>query len=219
MEAERFSIAFVTGVTLGRWSTAWVERHPQIPLEFTSTTAETQVDAVRSGAADIGFVRLPIESDGLSVIPLYEELPVAVVPKDHPVAAFGSVTVADLESEDRVDPALPPGDAVELVAAGGGIVILPQSVARLAARKDVVARPVIDAPATRIALVWRAEATTPQVEEFVGIVRGRTANSSRSAQEPEPPIPAPARPQKQKQKPITGRTRPRTPRSGKGRRH
>ena len=45
-------------------------------------------------------------------------------------------------------------EAVETVAAGTGIVILPMSVARLHHRKDVVSRPVVDLAPTSVALAW-----------------------------------------------------------------
>lgn len=213
MDAERLTIAFVAGVTLTRWTSAWQERHASVALGFVPTLERDQLHALRAGDADVAFARLPIESEGLSVIPLYAEQPMVVVQKGHLFEATDAVTLADLDSELRVDETLAPTDAVELVAAAGGIVLLPQSVARLTARKDVVARPVTDAPETRIALVWRADDTTPEIEEFVGIVRGRTANSSRSAQpEPAPVKKAPPKPATKKAKAITGRTRPRKPR-------
>jgi len=69
--------------------------------------------------------------------------------------------------------------AIELVAAGIGVVIVPQSLARLHHRRDLTYRPVTDAPGSSIALVWPEANTTEFVDEFIGIVRGRTANSSR----------------------------------------
>ena len=52
-------------------------------------------------------------------------------------------------------------EAVETVAAGTGIVILPMSVARLHHRKDVVTRPVVDlAPTTRRPGLAGGDATT-----------------------------------------------------------
>ena len=209
METERFTIAFATGVTLTKWTSAWQQRHPSVPLGFVPTTAETQVTVLHRLEADVSFVRLPVLTGGLSVIPLYEEAAVVVLPKDHALADAGSVTLAELAGEDLRPPSVA---AVELVAVGGGIVILPQSIARLAPRKDVVVLPVTDAPSTAIALAWREDRTTPEVEEFVGIVRGRTANSSRNPQEaPEPVAKKPVQ-QKAKPKAITGRTRPRKPR-------
>lgn len=215
MGTERFTIAFVTGVTLTKWTTAWQERHPQIPLGFVPTEAAGQVEVLHRRDADVSFVRLPTEADGLSVIPLYSETPVVVLPKGHPLADASSISLAELAPEERVSSGLSTADAVELVAAGGGIVLLPQSLARANTRKDVVSRPVLDAPETRIAIAWVADRTTPAIEEFVGIVRGRTANSSRSPQEQvaaKRAKKAPAQPQSRKPKAITGRTRPRKPR-------
>jgi hypothetical protein len=53
------------------------------------------------------------------------------------------------------------------------------SVARLRHRKDVVAVPVNGIPDTTVALVWLRERDDEQCQSFVGVVRGRTRNSSR----------------------------------------
>ncbi|QNE47997.1 LysR family transcriptional regulator [Glaciihabitans sp. INWT7] len=204
-----FTIAFVAGVTLTRWTRAWQERQRRIPLAFLSTDAANQVTALHEGLADVSFVRLPVDRQGLSIIPLYDEVAVVIVPKEHPFADEDSVSLLDLAGEERVADSLSPEDAVELVAAGGGIVVLPQSIARLHARKDVVARPVTDAEVTTIAIAWLEEHTTPEVEEFVGIVRGRTAASSRA-------VPTPKTEKPRKVLPVKPRTaqrgRPRKPR-------
>ena len=204
-----FTIAFTAGVTLTRWTRAWEERQRRIPLAFVATDAASQVSALHDGRADVSFVRLPVDRTGLSIIPLYAEVAVVILPKEHPLAALESVTLHDLASEDRVADTLSAADAVELVAAGGGIVTLPQSIARLHARKDVVARPVTDAPVTTIAIAWLEQRTTAQVEEFVGIVRGRTAASSRSVPTPKTEKPRKAVTPKTR---TTQRARPRKPR-------
>jgi DNA-binding transcriptional LysR family regulator len=69
--------------------------------------------------------------------------------------------------------------AVESVAAEAGIVIVPMSVARLHSRKDVVHVPVTGVPATTVGLAWPQDADDERVEAFIGVVRGRRANSSR----------------------------------------
>jgi len=184
-DVPSFTIAFVAGVTLTKWTSAWAERQPDIPLAFLPTETGGQVSVLHDGLADVSFVRLPVDGADLSVIPLYSEVPVVVVPKDHPISLFETVTLDDLAGEQHTPEGLAPGDAVELVATGGGIVVLPQSIARLHGRKDVVARPVTDAAETRIAIAWLVADTTEQIEEFVGIVRGRTAKSSRAT--PTPP--------------------------------
>ena len=71
-------------------------------------------------------------------------------------------------------------DAIETVAAGTGIVIVPMSVARLYPRKDVVRRPVTDLPPTKIGLVWLLDNEDERLQAFIGIVRGRTVNSTRT---------------------------------------
>ncbi|MFD5540600.1 LysR substrate-binding domain-containing protein, partial [Streptomyces sp. NPDC127079] len=74
-------------------------------------------------------------------------------------------------------------DAVELVAAGVGLLVVPQSLARLYHRRDLTYRPLTDGPRSTVALSWPEEATTDLVEDFIGIVRGRTVNSSRGRQQ------------------------------------
>ncbi len=117
---ETFTVAFTSGVTLTRWSRAWQERQRRIPLFFLPTDAASQVSVLHRRLADVSFVRLPIDRAGLSVIPLYDEVPVVIVPTGHPISALEVVTLAELVGEDRVDVGLAAGDAVELVAAGGG---------------------------------------------------------------------------------------------------
>jgi hypothetical protein len=53
------------------------------------------------------------------------------------------------------------------------------SLARLHARKDVAARPLRDGPVSTVALAWRRDADDERTQTLAGIVRGRTARSSR----------------------------------------
>ncbi|MFD4182984.1 LysR substrate-binding domain-containing protein [Rhodococcus sp. NPDC058514] len=205
-----FRLAYVPGVTPTKWVRIWKERLPEVPLELVAVPELEAADLLRSGAAEAGLVRLPIDREGeqrLSVIAMYAETPVVVVPKDHVISAVDEVATSDLAGEIVLHPlddmleweALPgepaaerpacTADAVELVAAGIGVLVVPQSLARLHHRKDLTYRTVTDAPESRIALAWPEDATTELVEEFIGIVRGRTANSSRSggANEAAPP--------------------------------
>lgn len=193
-------IAFVPGVTVRKWTRAWEERRAGTPLEVLPTAEARQVAVLFDHEADLSFVRLPIEREGLSVIRLYEEVPVVVLPRDHALEARQAVALADLAAENALEAAGDIADVVELVAAGVGIVILPQSIARLHNRKDVVARPISDAPATEIAIAWLAAGTTADVEEFVGIVRGRTSRSSRAT--PTPPTAKPVREKAARKKPA-----------------
>jgi DNA-binding transcriptional LysR family regulator len=183
-------IAFAPGVTLGKWTRRWQERHPDLPLEVFPAAEGEGVAVLHDGRATLSFVRLPIERDGLSVIRLYGEVAVLVVPRESELAELDSVPeteVAVLAGVASYSPARSMKDAVALVAAGVGFLRLPHSLARLHARKDVVAIPIEGAAETEIALGWLRDETTELVEEFVGIVRGRTEASSRA--NPTPPTP------------------------------
>jgi DNA-binding transcriptional LysR family regulator len=188
-----FTIAFVTGATPDKWARIWRERSRE-RLELVPVSEEEQLDGVRAGEASMALVRLPIDRDGLHCIPLYNERQVAVVGREHYLSLADEVTLAELAEEQLVRPHSsgwspeaaqldwPPmseQDAIETVAAGTGVVIVPASVARLFHRKDVVARPVTDLSPTTVGLAWRVDDEDPRVQTFIGIVRGRTANSSR----------------------------------------
>jgi len=172
-------------VTPGKWASVWKQRITATALDLRQQSTDEAIQSLHEGSADVALVRMPFDGAGLSVIPLYEELAVVVAAKDHPIAAFESLTMNELSGETLL--AGHDLETIELVAANLGVAIMPQSVARLYARRDVVARPLTDQPSTRIALAWRGADVNPLIEEFVGIVRGRTANSSRgSAAEPAP---------------------------------
>ena len=156
---------------------------PLTPVEATPTSTAAALAALRDGTADVALLRLPVDETGLSVIPLYWEKPVVVVPKDHVLEAFESVTLVDLVDENLLGGQ--DAGTVELVATGLGIAVMPQSVARALSRRDVVARVITDAPETRVALAWLDGNPDPLIQEFIGIVRGRTANSSRGQAKPE----------------------------------
>lgn len=200
MPPSALTVAFVLGVTPGKWARVWAERRPGHPLTLLPLEPDAALSALEEGTADLALVRLPVDTERWHAIALYGENAVVVAPKDHAIEALDSVTLADLAGETLLDGAW--GESVALVAANVGVALMPQSVARALSRRDVVARPVTDAPTTRIALVWTRDRDDPEIEEFVGIVRGRTANSSRGAVD-EQPDPAPA--------PRQRATRPATP--------
>ncbi|KZE94608.1 Hca operon transcriptional activator HcaR [Agromyces sp. NDB4Y10] len=185
---------YVAGVSPAKWLRAWADRRPDLPLEAERVEESAQCDRLRAGEADLAFVRLPVDETGLHRILLWEELAVAALPKDHPLAEADDLELADLADEPRAPEQDDPAMTLELVAAGTGYAILPHSLARLHHRRDVVAIPVTDAAPTRIALVWRVERDDADIQEFVGVVRGRTARSSRGADEPDETAAPPAKP-------------------------
>jgi DNA-binding transcriptional LysR family regulator len=193
-----FRLGAIEGATPGKWIDIWRERMPHNPLELAPLAVATQRAALVDREVDAALVRLPIDAEGLHVIPLYEEQPVVVMSADSSLSAADELDADDLAGEvlirsaddvlgfdasGTVTPAFAAPatteDAVATVATGVGIMVVPMSLARLHHRKDVTFRPLRGGPASTVALAWPADATTPLVETFVGIVRGRTANSSR----------------------------------------
>jgi DNA-binding transcriptional LysR family regulator len=191
-----FRLVIVPGVTVDKWTRAWAERLPAVDLRLVPTEAADAATVV-SADADAGLLRLPVDQDIFHAVPLYTETTVVVVPRGHLVSAADEVTMADLADETLLRPlddvlswADHPADAVGerpagtaaaigLVAAEVGVLVVPQSLARAHHRRDVTHRVVTDAPTSSVGLVWPRDRYTDLVEEMIGIVRGRTANSTR----------------------------------------
>ena len=188
--SESLTVAFVVGVTPAKWARVWGERMPRHPLTLLPTS--DALAALDDGTAQAALTRLPVDTERYSAIPLYTEQAVVVAPKDHAIEALDTLALADLADETVLEGDWAP--TIELVAANVGVTVLPQSVARALSRRDVVARPVTDAPTTQVALVWPIDGSSELVDEFIGIVRGRTANSSRGqvAVPQEKPVAKPA---------------------------
>ncbi|MBV1855990.1 LysR family transcriptional regulator [Catellatospora sp. NEAU-YM18] len=184
----------------------WSERLPDVELE--QVPVEAAEAAARLTQADAGLVRLPVDQDAFHAIPLYTETTVVVFPIEHLLAAAEEVTLADLADETLTQPLddvltwTDPSavtvtterpdttaEAVELVAASVGVLVVPQSLARAYHRRDLTYRVVTDAPTSSVGLAWRRDADNALVEEMIGIVRGRTANSTRGRAQTPPAEP------------------------------
>lgn len=204
MAAPSLTLGYVPGATPAKWARIWADRHPDVPLHLRSVPAADAAEEVRAGTVDVALLRQPADTSGLAVIPLYEETTVAVVPTDHLLSAADEITVADLDGEPTLLPlddvvawASAPGQliehrpentmaAMELVAAGVGVLIVPQSLARLHHRRDLTYRPIVGAPSCAVALAFPDGPQSALLEEFIGVVRGRRPGSSRGQAHPPP---------------------------------
>ncbi len=184
----------------GKWERGWKElqRHRRtLPLDLVQAEVEDQTERLHDGVLDLCLARgerdREFDRDTYHVITLYREQPVVVVGVEHPAAAYDEIDVAELADEHDVlaaNPGLAVRYAVETVAAGTGYVVLPMSLARLHNRKDVHWLPVHGVEDYPVSLVWlkqppagltpaAADAREEAIQMFIGVVRGRTANSSR----------------------------------------
>ncbi|PPG50858.1 LysR family transcriptional regulator [Rathayibacter sp. AY2B3] len=197
------AVALVPGVTPTKWTRVWGQRRSDLPLRITVVAEREQERALLEGRAQLSFVRGDVSSSALSSIHLYDEQPVAVVGREHALAAAEELDIAELAGEHLLqDPADVPewaavaeeladgsrrplprmaglDDAVEQVAAGVGVLIVPQSVARVHSRKDVTAVPLTGVAPSSVRLAWVTDDKGDDVEDFIGVVRGRSANTTR----------------------------------------
>ena len=205
--ASGLTVGFVEGVTLTKWRRIWAERYPRHPLEVVEIAQAAVLSALDQGQLDMCFARLPLDRDRLQVIPLYAETPVVVARKDHPIAAFDEIILADLADEPTIEADDP--HAVDLVAGGTGVLLVPQSIARSHSRRDLVYRPISDGTPTQVGLAWLVGNPSDLIDDFIGVVRGRTVNSSRSRPQPAPASAQPAKAAKAKPHRPAPRRRPR----------
>ncbi|MGJ9372389.1 LysR family substrate-binding domain-containing protein [Nesterenkonia sp. CF4.4] len=202
----------IPGATPDKWVTRWRERYPDFALSVDRFDEAGQLERLRAGTVDVGYIRFPDDAqaptgDDLHRVWLYREAPVVCASRDHWVsAAETSVTWEEIAGEPFFDPAemipapeveqaaaddvhtpklgadLAAGErmALEVVASGAGLVILPNSVARMLARRDIVIREVEGLPGYDVGLAWLREADGPVIQEFIGVARGRKPGSGRS---------------------------------------
>lgn len=142
---------------------------------------------------ELPVVILPVDH----VLTVLDEVPVEELAEEFllqpasDIPAYEEVSRAWRESAGRIVPeGLTDKETIELVAAGVGLYIVPMSIARFYHRKDLTYRPVAGMDTYPVHLVWpRAPKSEPRSEEleallqdFIGIVRGRTATSERGSE-------------------------------------
>ena len=174
-------VGFVPGVEPDRFLRRWKTARRTAWLELVPIPLSRQGEALADGEVDMCFVRLPLDAEDLHVVPLWQERAAVVMGDEHVLSLLDEIGEEDLAGETEI-PAEHADDAarrIAVAATGAGITRVPLSLARLHHRKDAVWRPLHDGEPTRIALAWPRAADDALRQEFVGVVRGRTARSSR----------------------------------------
>ena len=142
---------------------------------------------------ELPVVILPVDH----VLTVLDEVPVEELAEEFllqpasDIPAYEEVSRAWRESAGRIVPeGLTDKETIELVAAGVGLYIMPMSIARFYHRKDLTYRPVAGLDTYPVHLVWprapkgepRSEELEALLQDFIGIVRGRTATSDRGSE-------------------------------------
>ncbi|RYZ01680.1 MAG: LysR family transcriptional regulator [Myxococcales bacterium] len=176
---------------------AFRERSPDVAIEVRELPPADQVEALKRGELDVGFVRAPLHEPRLASESIRTEKLVLALPADHRLAIRDRIALSAVAREPFVffprargpgffdllisvcrDSGFSPNivqeapqiDVLALVAAGFGLSILPESVRELR-RADIVLRPIIGSPTTELRLVWRSGDPSPAVARFLETVR------------------------------------------------
>ncbi len=212
--AGSFRLVVVPGVTVGKWARTWAQRVPGVELEVLAVDAVEAVAQVagEAGAGMLRlpvdsavFHAIPLYTETTVVVVPRDHLLAAATELTLAELAGKPLLqplddVLDWPAAPRAEDAEPLSDgpaqtaaraapptvaaAIEMVAAGAGVLVVPESLARLHHRRDLAYRPVTDAPSSSVGLVWRRDSHTDLVERMIGIVRGRTVNSTRGTAPP-----------------------------------
>ena len=207
-EGSTFTIGFMPGLIVTPVVRLMEEQFPGLRVDVVRTSWDDQIEMIHDGRVDASFVRLPVPRRGLTIVPLFAEPRMVVLPLDHRLAEALEVTVADLATFDLIQnpdavpewrdaveklrPSALPTDRtrspaartveekLEQVAAGRGIVVLPESTAMFYTRPDVVRRYVADLAYGEVALAFDARRSSPEMEAIAAIAQlvGNTSTVS-----------------------------------------
>ncbi|MFK0128350.1 LysR family transcriptional regulator [Streptomyces nigra] len=200
--SDALVVGFMLGTDVGPALNAFSGRFPHVSVELVRLRWWSQARTLLDGGVDVGFVRPPLETDGVDLLPLYAERLNAVLPAGHPRARDGEIALADLAGErvleyaeaseawsavwnadprpDGTRPDHGPAfhDMEELlgyVRGGRGIAYVPGSAAAAFPRSDIAYVPVTGVPPGQVALAWPARRRSPVVSGFVETARAAVA--------------------------------------------
>jgi DNA-binding transcriptional LysR family regulator len=197
----RLRIGFVSSApfnVLPRILRAYRERYPRVTVDLVERGSADQLRALVEGEQDVGLVRLPAATTGVSLQVLLREPLVVALPDTHRLAARRSLEARALAAEPfvmfprRLGPGLYElimrfcaaagfvphiGQEVEqmhaivgLVGSGMGVALVPRSM-HLISGSGVVFKPLRRSPHVDMALARRTHDSSPHVETFCAVAR------------------------------------------------
>lgn len=176
---------------------AFRAQFPDVEVALREMSPADQLDALKAGSLDVGFVRGPVAEPALVAESLRRERLLVALASDHPLAVRKRIPLSALADQPfvmipraraaaffdslmaicrdagfspRIVQEAPQLDIVSLVAAGFGIAILPESIRELH-RPDVALRTLVGAPDIELLVTWRTGDSSPVLKAFLEITR------------------------------------------------
>lgn len=103
--AIRLRIAVPASLTLSilpRIIRAYLDQNDRVQIELHSGPYDTIERMLLDDRAELGFLRIPAQREGLHVMPSIEAHTVCVMPNDHPLARKKIVTMEDLRGQPMI---------------------------------------------------------------------------------------------------------------------
>ncbi|HLP23391.1 MAG TPA: LysR substrate-binding domain-containing protein, partial [Microbacteriaceae bacterium] len=126
-------LTYVEGASPDKWLRVWRERHPRNPMRAVRVPESEQLRALEEGSADLAIVRV-VDQAALArlqatqfAVELYRERTVAVLSRDHELAEFEALDLADFDDVPRTPNQATVEDTLAVTAAGVGVCIVPMS--------------------------------------------------------------------------------------------
>jgi LysR family transcriptional regulator, benzoate and cis,cis-muconate-responsive activator of ben and cat genes len=201
-EIGHLRIGFVASAMLElipAFATAFRKQYPGVTLEIRNISTVQQVEALRAGVIDAGFVRMPLKEEGLSLDLVHREPFAIVVSKSHPLARQKNLSVKQLSdmpfitygrrwapaffdhwtgicrdagfSPTIVQETAEMETALMLVAAGMGVAILPEGITRR--NRKIVAVTVLNREKIRseIGIATAQNKQTPLLQQLIATAK------------------------------------------------
>jgi len=168
---SRFTIGFMPGVDAGVLIRAFQHKNPGLEVTAVFTSMTDQVEFLSDGRVDIAFVRPPLGTSALEVVPLFDEAVVAVVPSADALAQRDAVQLDELDEPLRLVGPLTVEELLLAVATSDGHALLPAGIAAFYTDPSVAYVPIVDGPVGQVALAYDARRVMPALGEFVRVCR------------------------------------------------
>jgi DNA-binding transcriptional LysR family regulator len=170
---------------------------PSVALTLRELPPGDQIDALKAGSLDVGFVRTSLDDPALVADLVRREALMVVLPDDHPLATRRAIPLQALAREPfvmfprargpaffdqlmslcsaagftpRIVQEAPQLDIISMVAAGFGVSIMPSSM-RNFRRPGLSFRAITGGPTVELLIVWRHQNLSPALHKFVDLVR------------------------------------------------